>query len=115
LSWGAAWSALGWHRDLVIDLRDRSDQHALFAVAYNHHLAVLTAFEHGFKVVQPQITPLPFLTMAAKTRGLEEGTDVLRVSYVLFVGRRRQLAEVKAANIPFVSGSGGPTGQSEAQ
>src|SRR5213596_2757711 len=61
-STGPACSALGWHGDLVVNLRDSGHQETRFAIARYHDFAVLPAFQHGLQAVQAQISLLPFFT-----------------------------------------------------
>jgi hypothetical protein len=44
------------------------------------------------------------LAVTAETRGIKERANIFGVSEVLFVGGRREFAEVKVADVPFVSG-----------
>src|SRR5437868_23222 len=51
----AAWPAgfrLGRHGEFLVYLRDGDDYNALVAVAGNHDLPVLAAFERGFKAIE---------------------------------------------------------------
>src|SRR5206468_346548 len=51
------------HRRFLVDLCHGDQQQTLFALAGNDDLAVLTAFEHGFKAVEAQIALLPFFAV----------------------------------------------------
>jgi hypothetical protein len=75
-------------------VRDGNQQQTLRAFPWDYHLAVLAAFEHGFKAVQTQIAFRLLLAMASKTRNLKERLDVLHISYAFLVRCRRQFAQI---------------------
>jgi len=107
--------ALRRHRNLIVKLRHGGNQQAHFAFSRNDHFAILTAFEHGIKAVQTQISLLLFFAVAPKTRPLQEGTDIFGVGNALLVGGWRKLAEVKFVDVPFVIGFGRPGSDDKAE
>src|SRR5207247_1294108 len=56
-------SAFGWHCRLFVQLRDREDKRAFFALAGNNDFAVLAALEHCLEAVETQIASVSFLAV----------------------------------------------------
>ncbi len=103
------------HGEVLVNPRHRYDQQASLAVSREHDLAVLSAFEHTFQAVEPKPGLRAVFAMAADTRGLKYGPDVLGKSDVLLSGGRWEFGEVEFVDVDLVARQEGTPGGGKRQ
>jgi hypothetical protein len=98
----AARTALGRHRNFVIDLRGGGNEQTVGAVAGDDHFSVLSAFEDAFESVQAQILPGPLLSVTTHAGSLEKWQNIFVKREALLIRNGRKFADIDFADVPVV-------------